>query len=548
MKPFEFSPWTLVELEFVHATHGGGRGRVDNSGNRKLGRALGSVMGLPFEFAFGGSAVGGGGTSAARTARMMQQIDRTAKRAPQVVVKITSRLYGASGTVGAFTYVGRVGMSDKEPIGIETSDGEHLIDARDMLALAREWQAWEQSDEARRKGATAISMVFSMPPGTDPEKVKQAVRELAETDMANRRWVMALHTDADHPHVHLLIAARDNDGRRFNPDREFLRHCRERFAENLRARGIEADATIRKARGYPPKQDPTPVLKMRERGKTPEADQGRVAMIEGRDTNARQRLAGRQNAHGKTAENAEVVRGVYERAIVELRAHGGPEETERARMLQAFVDAMPAPRSPRAEIIERLRTGTALSGEFAKDAELEKLKARVRAREADQRGEQIERIAKGIDKIRDATDQLRPDRPPRNDDMREPSGKDGEGREQLGRIQAGIDRIKSASSALGEPAVPSGPGEAKPSTAERARALKERLKEAPPSNPVRPNTPAPKAPAGWPKPTRVDEQAVNRSVERIKAIAEEMRELAKQRERDRQRDRKRDRDREGPSR
>ena len=85
MKPFEFSPWTLVELEFVHATHGGGRGRVDNSGNRKLGRALGSVMGLPFEFAFGGSAVGGGGTSAARTARMMQQIDRTAKRAPQVV-------------------------------------------------------------------------------------------------------------------------------------------------------------------------------------------------------------------------------------------------------------------------------------------------------------------------------------------------------------------------------------------------------------------------------------------------------------------------------
>src|SRR3546814_10714578 len=72
-----------------------------------------------------------------------------------------------------------------------------------MLLLAREWQQWEQADEARRKGATAIAMVFSMPPGTDPELVREAVRELAESDMANRRWVMALHTDEAHPHVHL---------------------------------------------------------------------------------------------------------------------------------------------------------------------------------------------------------------------------------------------------------------------------------------------------------------------------------------------------------
>src|SRR3546814_15211990 len=77
-------------------------------------------------------------------------------------------------------------------------------------------------DEARRKGATAIAMVFSMPPGTDPELVREAVRELAESDMANRRWVMALHTAEAHPHVHLIIAGRDNDGRRFKPDRAFL--------------------------------------------------------------------------------------------------------------------------------------------------------------------------------------------------------------------------------------------------------------------------------------------------------------------------------------
>src|SRR3546814_12474060 len=124
-------------------------------------------------------------------------------------------------------------------------------------------------------------MVFSMPPGTDPELVREAVRELAESDMANRRWVMALHTDEAHPHVHLIIAGRDNDGRRFNPDRAFLQHCRERFAENLRVRGIEADATKRQARGYPPNSHPTPAAKMRARGVVQRADTGRTATIAG---------------------------------------------------------------------------------------------------------------------------------------------------------------------------------------------------------------------------------------------------------------------------
>lgn len=529
-----------MELEVVHGSHGGGRGRVDTSGNLKLARVLGKIVGGPFDTGAGVNAGGGGPSIATRSAWALQQIDRTARRAPQVMVKITSRLHGAAATVGAFTYVGRIGMSDKESIGIETSEGEHLIDARDMLGLAREWQSWEQSDEARRKGATAISMVFSMPPGTDPDMVRGAVKELAETDMANRRWVMALHTDADHPHVHLLIAARDNDGRRFNPDREFLRHCRERFAENLRARGIEADATIRKARGYPPKQDPTPVLRMRGRGKTPDADQGRIAMVAGRDDAARQRLASRQKAQSKTAENAQVVRAVYQRAIDELKTHGGSEEAERARALQVFVDAMPSPQNARGEIIERLRTGTALPEEFAKDAQLEKLKARVRTREAGQRGDQIERITKGVDKIREATDQLRPDRSRRDDNR--PPGKDGHTDEQMRRIQAGIAKIKSASAELRDPDSPGGGGEAKPSTAERLRLLRERL------NVPAPKPPAAKASAARPIPARPDDQAVNRSVERIKAIAEEVRELAKQRERDRQQDRNREKDRGGPPR
>src|SRR5690606_33692680 len=158
-----------------------------------------------------------------------------------------------------------------------------------------------------------------------------------------------LHTDEAHPHVHLIIAGRDNDGRRFNPNREFLQHCRERFAENLRDRGVEADATKRMARGYPPKQDPTPVLKMRERGAEPVADKGRLAVIGGRTPDAAQRLGERERERSKTVANHVSVREIYVRAAAELEAHGGSAEADRAKALRAFVEAMPAPANARAE-------------------------------------------------------------------------------------------------------------------------------------------------------------------------------------------------------
>lgn len=469
MNPFVFSERTLEELERVQGARGAGRGRVDRSGNRKMERALGAMLRAPHELVFAGTARLSDAISSrnatshhARSARALQTIDRTAKRTPQVMVKITSRIHDAGSTVGAMTYIGRVGMSDREPIGIETSEGKHLVDAHDMLMLAREWQQWEQVDEARRKGATAIAMVFSMPPGTDPEKVRDAVRELAENDMANRRWVMALHTDQDHPHVHLLIAGRDNDGRRFNPNREFLQHCRERFAENLRARGIEADATPRKARGYPPKTDPTPVVKMRERGVVPDADKGRRDMIAPK-SDAPDQLVRREKARSKTVANMTLVRGVYQRAIAELEAHGGQEEAQRAKALRAFVDAMPGALDARSEIVERLKSGNALSPEYEKDPQLERLKSRVERRDAEQRTEALDRLARATAKVRSASAELKNEGAPKR------AGKDG---------GPAIDRIRAKAAELRKGPEASGPRDALATSRERLQAMQRKVDEA----------------------------------------------------------------------
>jgi hypothetical protein len=60
---------------------------------------------------------------------------------------------------------------------------------------------------------------------------------------------MVLHTDQAHPHVHLIVKAEDERGQRLRIDKAKLRAWRERFAEALRDRGIEANASTRFERG-----------------------------------------------------------------------------------------------------------------------------------------------------------------------------------------------------------------------------------------------------------------------------------------------------------
>src|SRR3546814_16412883 len=93
---------------------------------------------------------------------------------------------------------------------------------------------------------------------------------------------------------------------------------------------------------------------MRGRGVVPVADKGRSAMIAGPADSAQ--LVKRQQARARTDANIAAVRGVYQRAIPELEAHGGREETERAQALRAFVQAMPDALDARAGIIERLKS------------------------------------------------------------------------------------------------------------------------------------------------------------------------------------------------
>lgn len=168
---------------------------------------------------------------------------RVVRRTPEVLVKVTGRKKGAKHLAAHFDYIGRHG-----DISLETRDGEQIDTKGDAQRIADEWSDplyWRQGTTV-----SAVAMVFSMPAGTDPETVKQAVRETAERMIGdNHDYLMALHTDTPRPHVHLTVQAEGVDRKRFDPRREDLFRFREAFAEALRSRGVEAEATPRYTRG-----------------------------------------------------------------------------------------------------------------------------------------------------------------------------------------------------------------------------------------------------------------------------------------------------------
>jgi len=188
------------------------------------------------------------------TTEQVEHIRRTVQRAPEVVVKVLSRASNDLGAAGKhLDYISRYGE-----LGLETDDGEQR-GGRIGRALLDEWDV--DIDDARRHSTLAATrgrqspklvhkLMFSMPPGTPPAKVLTAVRNFAREEFwGQHRYAFVLHTDEDHPHVHLVLKAVSEQGERLNIRKATLRRWRSEFARNLRLLGVSANATERAVRG-----------------------------------------------------------------------------------------------------------------------------------------------------------------------------------------------------------------------------------------------------------------------------------------------------------
>lgn len=188
------------------------------------------------------------------TAAEIDQVRRTVGRVPEVMVKVLTRGAVTPSQVRQHAdYIGREG-----DLALETDDGQRLTGEGAGSRLVEDWDldlpvAGSAERVARGGGRDARlvhKLIFSMPAGTPADKVLGAVRDFAREEFgATHRYAMALHTDEPHPHVHLLVKAVSEQGERLNIRKETLRRWRAGFAEQLRARGVAANATERAVRG-----------------------------------------------------------------------------------------------------------------------------------------------------------------------------------------------------------------------------------------------------------------------------------------------------------
>ncbi len=187
---------------------------------------------------------------------------RTLRRTPEVMVKVSGGAKSAAGALAHLKYIDRHGELE-----LETDEGAKLQGADSERSVVEDWELDVLAARSRlpyrgtagRKPSKLLhNIVLSMPAGTAPEKLLAASRNFAREEFAlKHRYLMVLHTDQQHPHVHLVVKAVSEDGRRLNIRKATLRSWRRDFATQLRAQGIAANATERAVRGQvrPPVRD-----------------------------------------------------------------------------------------------------------------------------------------------------------------------------------------------------------------------------------------------------------------------------------------------------
>jgi hypothetical protein len=295
---------------------------------------------------------GPGETSGRLTPAQLEQIRRTVGRTPEAVVKVLPRASNDFKAVGKhLDYIGRNGKLE-----LEADDGERLS-GRIGKTLLDDWDL-DIDDMRRQASLTATKgreppklvhkLMFSMPPGTPPEKVLGAVRNFAREEFwGQHRYAFVLHTDEAHPHVHLVLKAISEQGVRLNIKKPTLRHWRAEFARNLRQLGVEANATERAVRGESGKAKKDGIYRASLRGdSTYVRAQAEAVAAELLKVNSRVEPGKR-----KLVETRWMIESGWRTIANNIAKAGHPDL---ARDVQLFVERMPPPRTEKEVIAARL--------------------------------------------------------------------------------------------------------------------------------------------------------------------------------------------------
>lgn len=282
------------------------------------------------------------------------RLARIVDRAPEVMVKVTGRTRDPARLTAHLMYISRTGKLE-----LETPDGWLLQGTKEVKDLAEHWGDMAMTDFRRRANTpVSLSLMLSMPRGTDPSVVRDGARGFAQEAFGGRyEYVFTLHTDEPHPHIHMAVRWLGLSGQRLNPRAADLEWWREIFARELRERGVVAEATPRHARGVTRKAERTAIRKLRERA---EAGVGPPVRVHRDAIHAAARAAFGGDAEPTPWEKHLVqrqqrMRALYLAQALLLRRSADVTDRELAKKVEAFVRDMPAPDTQRLALARALR-------------------------------------------------------------------------------------------------------------------------------------------------------------------------------------------------
>lgn len=267
---------------------------------------------------------------------------RAARGVPQAVAKITRFQRTTSQCQRHWTYISRQGTLE-----LETEDSEILKGLGEQKELLK---AWELTFDHGKKSRNQMNYTVSAPKGSSPEAVRNTARGFGKEAFAGHKYVFALHTDKDHPHVHFAVHMK-GPIKKLNPRLKDLHRWRELWAEKARKQGIEMACSPRAARGVGRKGQRQAIQQMQSRGVTPEVTKHAVRdALATKDDTGWERYAKARNR---------VERQAYREAASRLRtAAQGRAATEANKLkaavaeLEQFAQRMPSAKTRRQQLRE----------------------------------------------------------------------------------------------------------------------------------------------------------------------------------------------------
>ena len=275
---------------------------------------------------------------------------RAARGVPQAFVKVSKKFAnGVNGVNKLMNYISQGGN-----LPLETESGTLIKDREARRELVRDWAV---DFDKRKDSRDSAHIIFSMPPGSDPEALRRSIRTVGAKAFPGHEWVFAIHQNKNHPHAHMVLKMRGRDqDLKLDFKKADLHELRGIFAEAAREQGVPLAASPRAARGVGRKGMSQAIRQMRDKKILPKVWKEAMRDCMERD------IASKRPWEKAMEDRNQKERTAYWEDAQELRAQAAAQadENQRKALLQAATDlekfsrTMPKPKTRRQVWLEEL--------------------------------------------------------------------------------------------------------------------------------------------------------------------------------------------------